>query len=77
MVARFERMGPGGLEELAPAYRKTVSIDPSDGKPLRYQVSGASYVVYSIGSDARDDGGVEWRPKHLKVPQDVTFMVKH
>jgi hypothetical protein len=68
---------PDRLEQLSPAYCKTVSIDPIDGKPLRYQTHGASCVVYSIGSDARDDGGVVWESVYLKVPQDVTFVVKH
>jgi len=68
---------PGNLEQLAPTYCKTIPTDPYDGKPLRYKTHGASYVVYSIGSDGQDNGGVAWDSNYLKVPQDVAFVVKH
>jgi hypothetical protein len=31
--------------------------DPFDGQPLRYKVTPAGRMVYSIGQDLRDDGG--------------------
>ena len=34
-------------------------------------------LVYSIGSDGQDDGGVNWDSNYTKVPQDVAFVVKH
>ena len=34
-----------------------VQIDPFDGKPLRYLLRGDGVIVYSIGPDAKDDGG--------------------
>jgi len=68
---------PASLEQLAPDYCESVPADPFDGKPLRYKTHGASYAVYSIGSDGRDDGGVVWDSKYAKVPQDVAFVVKH
>jgi hypothetical protein len=68
---------PGNLDQLAPAYCNAVPADPYDGKPLRYKTHGGSYVVYSVGSDGRDDGGVVWESNYLKVPQDVAFVVKH
>jgi hypothetical protein len=68
---------PEGLEQLAPGFGKTAPVDPIDGKPLRYKTHGASYVVYSIGSDGADDGGVVWDPNLLTVPQDIAFVVKH
>jgi hypothetical protein len=68
---------PDSVEQLAPTYCKTVLADPFDGKPLRYKTHGASYAVYSIGSDGQDDGGVVWDSNYTKVPQDVAFVVKH
>jgi hypothetical protein len=68
---------PDSLEQLSPAWCKAVPTDPIDGQRLRYKTHGASYVVYSLGSDARDDGGVAWDSNYLKVPQDVAFVVKH
>lgn len=34
-----------------------VSIDPFDGKPLRYRRTADGVVVYSVGEDCKDDGG--------------------
>jgi hypothetical protein len=68
---------PESLEQLAPACCKAMPADPFDGKPLRYKTHGASYAVYSIGSDGQDGGGVAWDSNYLKVPQDVAFVVKH
>jgi hypothetical protein len=67
---------PDSVEQLTPTCCETVPTDPCDGKPLRYKTHGASYVVYSIGSDGQDDGGVAWDSNYLKVPQDVGFVVK-
>jgi hypothetical protein len=68
---------PENLEQLMPACCMAVPADPYDGKPLRYKPHGASYAVYSVGSDGHDDGGVVWGSNYLKVPQDVAFVVKH
>ena len=68
---------PGSLERLAPIFCATVPRDPFDGEPLRYKTHGASYAVYSIGSNGRDDGGVVWDSKFTKVPQDVVWVAKH
>jgi hypothetical protein len=68
---------PETLEQLAPTCCKAMPADPFDGKPLRYKTHGASYVVYSVGSDGQDEGGVVWDSNYLKVPGDVSFVVKH
>ena len=68
---------PDSLQQLVPTYCQSVPSDPFDGKPLRYKTHGASYAVYSIGSDGQDDGGVNWDSNYTKVPQDVAFVVKH
>jgi hypothetical protein len=68
---------PETVEQLAPACCETVPTDPFDGKPLRYHTHGASYVVSSVGRDGQDDGGVVWDSSFMKVPQDVSFVVKH
>jgi hypothetical protein len=68
---------PESLKGLAPSFCATVPTDPFGGEPLRYKTHGASYAVYSIGSDGQDDGGVAWDSNYTKVPQDVSFVVKH
>lgn len=60
---------PSSLAELAPAYLKSVPIDPFGlGKPLRYRQirGGKSYLLYSLGSDLKDDRG-----KSVKEPYAV------
>jgi hypothetical protein len=68
---------PGDLSSLVPAYFDKVPVDPYDGLSLRYKHTNSGYVVYSIGPDATDDGGVEPptgpKPKAL---WDVTFIVE-
>jgi len=68
---------PADLASLVPRYLESIPIDPFDGKPLRFTKRDRGYVVYSVGRDARDDGGTEWqrgRPKG--APEDVTFIVE-
>ncbi|MCG3122453.1 MAG: hypothetical protein GIKADHBN_00841 [Phycisphaerales bacterium] len=51
---------PPALESLSPEYLPKVPVDPFDGRPLRYVPASATGgpVLYSIGADATDDGGV-------------------
>lgn len=50
---------PESLEVLTPRYLERIPTDLFDGKPLRYrrQADGA-YLIYSIGWNQADDGGV-------------------
>jgi len=51
---------PSILAELSPTYLKSVLIDPFGlGKPLRYRPTnaGRSCLLYSLGSDLKDDRG--------------------
>jgi hypothetical protein len=45
------------LAALVPDFLPAVPRDPVDGKPLRYQLLGTSYLLYSIGEDGVDNGG--------------------
>jgi hypothetical protein len=50
---------PATLAELSPTYLPTVPLDPCDGQPMRYKLVDGKPVVYSIGTDFDDDGGVK------------------
>jgi len=51
---------PEHLEQLtAEAYLKELPMDPYSDKPLVYKKTGDSFVLYSMGRDFDDDGGVE------------------
>ncbi|HEX2972612.1 MAG TPA: hypothetical protein VHP11_09785 [Tepidisphaeraceae bacterium] len=65
---------PTKLEDLCPAYLSEIPIDPFDGQPMRLKIDGEQAVVYSVGPDRKDDGGVKGEaPSH---PGDITFQVK-
>jgi hypothetical protein len=67
---------PATLSDLVPAYLSSVPSDPFDGQPLRYKRLAPGYVVYSIGSDMRDDGGIEGDPNKPTSASDITFTIQ-
>ena len=50
---------PARLSTLVPAYLHAIPADPfALTGPLRYRLNGQQYVLYSVGPDGNDDGGV-------------------
>lgn len=49
---------PEALTALAPKFLSSVPIDVVDGKPLGYRKTDNAFVLYSIGGNQTDDGGV-------------------
>ncbi len=49
---------PGALERLSPRWLPEVPIDRVNGGPLGYRIVEGRPIVYSLGIDADDDGGV-------------------
>lgn len=48
---------PEKLEALVPEILDEVPIDPFTGKPLIYKVENSELIIYSFGSNEKDDGG--------------------
>jgi hypothetical protein len=48
---------PDTLENLVPAYVRSIPIDPFSGGPLLLHKEAHGYSVYSVGRNRRDDGG--------------------
>lgn len=48
---------PETLDALVPGLLSEVPIDPFTGKPLVYRRQGEGFIVYSLGSNQKDDGG--------------------
>jgi hypothetical protein len=75
-VERFRQAGgrwPARLDELAPRFLAAVPLDPYDGKPLRYRRLGDGVVVYSVGEDRADDGGVLDRRNPTRPGADLGY----
>jgi hypothetical protein len=49
---------PASLAGLVPAYLPQLPVDPFTGKGLHYVHAGSEVVVYSVGKNGRDDGGL-------------------
>lgn len=50
---------PQTLDALAPQYIAKVPLDPFDDLPLRYEVRSGTPVIWSIGRDRLDNGGLK------------------
>jgi len=49
---------PSSLSELSPAFLKAVPMDVFSRDTLVYQPSDQGYLLYSVGINGRDDGGI-------------------
>jgi hypothetical protein len=58
---------PVQASDLVPAYLPSIPADPFDGLPIRMKASPAELIVYSIGRDGKDDGGMESRPSEPDI----------
>jgi hypothetical protein len=59
-VERYRRAtgaSPDSLAQLVPAYLPAVPIDPFSGREIRYVKTADRVIVYSVGSNEKDDGG--------------------
>jgi hypothetical protein len=68
---------PRSLEELVPRFLTEVPLDPFDGQRLRYKLRESSYVIYGVGSNGKDDDGLELDPKNPMNSHDITFYVNY
>lgn len=59
---------PDRLRELVPGCLTSVPVDPFSGGILQYRLSGNRYVLYSVGINEVDDGGV--RPNDGRADYD-------
>ena len=59
---------PDSLSELVPRYLPADPLDYSSGGPLRYKLVAGKPLLYGLGKDGVDDGGV-WTDKKTAWPQ--------
>jgi hypothetical protein len=49
---------PAQLAQLVPKYFQRIAEDPFSNQPLIYRIQGTNWLLYSIGPDRKDDGGI-------------------
>jgi hypothetical protein len=64
---------PHDLGELVPNYLSTAPTDLYDGQPLRWRVFADGVVIYSVGPDLEDNGGVMDRQHPDAKGSDLAF----
>jgi hypothetical protein len=64
---------PTSLAELVPDYLEAVPSDPFDGQPMRFAVTDKGIVIYSVGEDLVDDGGLVARLEKRPYFRDTGF----
>lgn len=62
---------PANLNELVPQFLPAVPLDHSTGQPLRYKLLNGRPLLYGLGLDGKDDGGV-WTDTKTKYPRVPT-----
>jgi hypothetical protein len=64
---------PEQLDEVVPEYLDSVPVDPFSGQPLIYRRTDDEFVLYSVGADGTDDGGVfgSWADYFLGTGYDL------
>ena len=60
------------LSDLVPTYLEAVPTDPFDGHPLRLAIKNNTWIIYSVGPNQVDDGGIPI----VKGKGDVIFTLK-
>lgn len=59
---------PTTLEELVPDDLREIPLDPMDGRPLRYRLDEDGYLLWSVGWNETDEGGVA--AEHRKLEEN-------
>ena len=52
---------PASLTDVEPMLPEGLPLDPFTGNPYVYRLTGDSFLLYSLGRNRRDDGGVHDR----------------
>ncbi len=62
---------PNSLDELVPGLIPAVPADPFTGDPLVFKRKGEGFILYSLGSNQKDDGGRStWEITQLVMEKD-------
>ena len=59
------------MDELSPGILADIPLDPFTGKPFIYKKNGFGFIVYSVGSNLKDEEGRgTWAITQLVMEKD-------
>ena len=79
LVERFRHATghlPESLNAMAPSLTRAVPLDAFDGQPLRFKPLTPGYIIYSVGPDGVDDGGLAKTTIPPQTNYDITVTVQ-
>lgn len=65
---------PERLDELVPGWLPAAPLDPFSGRPLIYRREANGFLIYSVGPDQIDDGGVRDTSELPSAGEDVLLI---
>ncbi|HPO11842.1 MAG TPA: hypothetical protein PLI09_00235 [Candidatus Hydrogenedentes bacterium] len=69
---------PDSLNDLVPSFMSSMPQDPFDGQPMRYRRIENGYLVYSVGYNQQDEGGVAPAENQDRYRTgDIIFTLEH
>jgi hypothetical protein len=72
--AEHQRL-PVRWEELCPTWVSAPAMDPFTGQPLRFKRAGDRLLIYSLGPDQQDQGGVPFNATTPQTPGDIVIEI--
>ncbi len=67
---------PETIDHLVPRYLSEVPSDPFDNQPLRYNRTAGRAILYSVGPNRTDDGGVRIESPADDQPGDIVWVLE-
>lgn len=64
---------PASLQELSPEFLPKPSLDPFTGNSYIYRKTHSGFIVYSVGDNLKDDGGVSQNEKKWQGDYDIVW----
>jgi len=66
---------PLSLDNIYPSYINSIPIDPFTGQKLLYRFNAEKYVIYSAGTNLKDDGGLIVLQTDQENPPDLGLSI--